>query len=68
MRTVGCQIMCRCGGTVDRLCDDCIIYVITENLTIIFRGVCNQCGENVSVEKDIISLLALAPDDNKTVN
>lgn len=69
MSAIGCRIMCQCGGNVDRLPDDGIYYVLTEDNTIIWRGICGTCGEAVRVERDIVELIMMCPTkENKRAN
>lgn len=60
MEMVGCRVQCKCGGHVELL-DEGVYYILTENHTIIFRGVCNTCGDGVRVERDILSLMLSCP-------
>ena len=62
---IGCTIRCKCGGTVFQLCEDQAFYWLTEQLTIIFRGICDSCGETIQVERDIKSLLLICPHDGE---
>lgn len=50
MDMFACMLKCTCGGTVESLVDQ-IYYILTEDNCIIFRGVCNTCGENAQVKK-----------------
>ncbi len=66
---IGCAIQCKCGGRVFQLLEDQAFYILTPRYTIIFRGICDSCGETVRVERDIRSLLLLCPDGpDLTVN
>ncbi len=60
MELYGCQIRCKCGGHVEVLIDG-VYYLLTEKYTIIFRGICNSCGDDVAVERDILSLMVMCP-------
>lgn len=62
-----CMLKCTCGGTVESLVDQ-IYYILTEDNCIIFRGVCNTCGENAQVKRDILSLIFLCPKGDKKGN
>lgn len=53
----GIQIFCKCGGSVSKLCPDKIICVISEDNEIIFRGICDDCGEGVNVHFQLIELM-----------
>lgn len=61
MNAVGCHIACRCGGHATRLPDDEFFYVLTDENTIIFRGICNRCGEGVRVETPLMALIVRCP-------
>lgn len=65
-KDVACQIVCKCGGIVDRL-DDGIYYILTEDKQITFRGYCNRCHQLVRVTKAILAMYLMAP-GNDTVN
>lgn len=68
MSALGCKIMCKsCGvGHVVRLPDDGIYYVLTDDNTIIWRGICGHCEEGVSVERSIVELLMMCPTKTDT--
>ena len=66
MTGVGCKVQCSCGGYVFRLREDDVLYVLTENETIIFLGICGGCGETVRVERDIRSLFLMCPNKKDT--
>ncbi len=57
---IGCQLKCLCGGVVETLIDG-VMYILTDDHKIIFRGICSDCGENVSVERPIVSLIEICP-------
>lgn len=60
-----CGIRCKCGGLVFQLCEDQVFYWLTKKLTIIFRGICDTCGETIQVERCIRSMLLLCPHDEE---
>lgn len=64
MTDIACRINCKCGGLVIRLDEDGIYYILTDQHTIIFRGICNECGRMVNVEKHILALYLNAPGIN----
>lgn len=68
MNAVSCKIICRCGGTATALPDDGVYYVLTDDHTIIFRALCNQCGSGVRIEKPILELMVHCPMDNARAN
>ena len=61
MKVVCCAVQCSCGGTVKRLTDDGVFYMLTPQHHIIFTGICEDCEEPVKVERDILSLMMLCP-------
>jgi hypothetical protein len=65
---VSCKLFCQCGGHIQHLPDDGVYYVLTEEHTIIFRGMCNQCGGGVRVERPILSLMVRCPSDAQRAN
>ena len=63
-QAIACIIKCECGGDVEVLPREDghhIYYVLTSDLTIIFRGTCSQCHEGVRVEREIQTLLMMCP-------
>lgn len=60
MDFVACSLKCECGGTVSELVDN-VMYILTEDHQIIFRGACPNCGQNTQVTRDILSLVMLCP-------
>lgn len=68
MNAVSCKIVCQCGGVGVTLPDDGIYYVLTDDHRIIFRALCNVCGEGVRVEKPILELMVHCPVDNRLAN
>ena len=60
MEYYACQVRCSCGGFVETL-QEGVYYILTEDYKIIFRGICNQCGSGVRVERDILSLMVMCP-------
>lgn len=67
MKMLGCSLRCECGGVVESLSEQ-VLYILTENHTVIFRGVCSECCEITQVERDIMSLLLMCPNEDKKGN
>jgi hypothetical protein len=59
--------MCSCGGVATTLPDG-VYYILTDAHEIVFRGICNQCGEGVRVTKPIVDLIMHCPMDDKKAN
>lgn len=55
-----CSLRCECGGIVETLIDE-VMYILTEDHHIIFRGTCSKCGHPTQVKRDIMSLIFLCP-------
>lgn len=65
MKMTGFVLTCSCGGAVKRVLRDNYFYVLTERQTIIFRGVCSECGEGVTVEHMLDYLRLMCPTSSK---
>lgn len=68
MKAVACMIACPCGGEVVQLPYEHghhVYYQLTERSTIIFSGICSDCGDGVKVERDILSLVLHCPTDQR---
>ena len=64
MKYVACVIHCSCSGRVERLVEG-VAYVLTDKQTIVFGGICSQCGSPVQVEKPITTLMLHCPSSGK---
>jgi hypothetical protein len=65
---IACIMKCQCGGVVNQVGGDQAWYYLTEDGDIIFRGICGECGEVVSVIREISSLYMLCPDKEGRAN
>lgn len=62
---LACTIKCSCGGTVCQTTEDGVWYYTTEDNDIIFRGICSDCENVVSVIRSIASLFFLNNEEAK---